>query len=251
VKILAFMVSLILAIPFLALAQTTPTPVNLSSGYHYDFTFGSSVPATDAKYLFNKSTSTIWEKADPVSRITGGSIIKIRFGNHQAYSLPFTGVRLIAYSSSGKGSVLIHNVTATPSLAAATFNPLIDFASILSDGLSKAQNYNNLVMLQNEDSVEVGLPSAPNESELDVQAEAFGDDDASLVVQIFSSTLINANVGTDENIQLANPPISSGGGGGGSDGPPALQCKDPGIYCTQNSDCCSGYCGSNIGNFCE
>lgn len=130
---------------------------------------GTSVP-TDG------TGQTFVQKNGP-SRSAGGEHILIKFAKPKTVA----EIKLTAYSSGKAGKVLIHSATGINGPTKVTLDGLYLFAKVTN---GNPTNYKNLVMLNDTTSVSV----APSQAfqQIDIVAEGFTNNDASLLVQVVS-----------------------------------------------------------------
>jgi len=172
---------------------------------------GPSVPTTDDTFQVDAGA----EKApgNGVTRVTGGEAVTLTFVDAKMKAIPntFKGVRIMGYSKSGKGQVLIHSANTDPTQPAASFASLTTYNAILPG--TKAENHNGNVSLSNGDFVVWQNDTGLKLNSLQFIIEGFGDDDASAIVQLlYTDSAEGAKIFIDRKI-LNWVPRSSGGGG--------------------------------------
>lgn len=143
------------------LDATLPTPTMLSLAY------GPSLPAA-------LRGATIIDTVGP-SRSAGGEVIDIQFVNPKTV----TSVKLSAFTLSGKGSVLMHNVEAT--MAGNTAFALGELFSFAQKGQGLYTDHGGLIMLGTGNYVTTNVNKQL--IDLKLQVEGFTANDATLLVQ--------------------------------------------------------------------
>lgn len=155
---------------------------------------GPSVPATDADFNISPSDTIVGARLAP-TRARGGEVFEISFLNpatKKPTSRAINGIRLVAFSKSGNGKVLVRAAGGTLGATFNAINALTDSASVESGFYGQSDE--GKVMLANGESASATLPAAVSLSKLRFTFEAFGDDDASVVVQFLSPESAPKNV---------------------------------------------------------
>lgn len=176
--------------------------------------FGPSVPQNDApNHILPQNTS--YDSGGQPTRYSGGERIGVHFMDSTGKTdapLPIESIRLIGFSKSGTGAVLVRGISAKPALDPHFFDPLVLFTAIGAD--SKAQGKEGHVLLGAGDEVFLQFTQLIDFNDLNLTFESYGSDDASVVVQFIWH---GDNPKTTQKItrRIVNPPVSHGGGGGG------------------------------------
>jgi hypothetical protein len=184
------------------------------------------------------------------SRVNGGENFNYRITdqNKKPVNLLVKAIRLIGYSKSGQGKVVIHNATGLPAAAPDLFKPLYEYTS-----QTGVENQGGNVALTQGQSIMVDFGAGVNFDELNFTFEDFGNSDASIAVQVITlNTLDGLRMETLRKVINTSSPIHHGGGGGGGGhspggsggGGPVIHGGGCGYgSCTMNGDCCSMNCG--------
>lgn len=233
--------------------------------------FGPSVPQDDpANHITLSSTS--YDQGGQPTRYSGGEKITVHFMDSQGKASQtafIDSIRLLGFSKSGTGAVMVRSVSAKPAQDEHSFDALSVFTAV--DPTNKAQGKDGHVLLGAGDQVYLQLPQVLELSDLNFVFESFGSNDASIDVQfIWHGT----NPKTTQRItrRIINPPVSHSGGGGWSGGGSSSsnscissiqcrgdehcmngqcievsrqRCSQSGIFtCTAGESCCNGRCES-------
>jgi hypothetical protein len=143
-------------------AQAATTQLNIA--------LGTSVPAD--------GTGQTYVQAKGPSRATGGEHIVIQFARPKTIA----EIKLTAYSTGKAGKVLIHSATGVNGKTKVSLDGLFDFAKVTN---GNPQNYKNLVMLT--DTTFVSVTPQQAFQQIDIVAEGYTHNDASLLVQVISN----------------------------------------------------------------
>jgi len=177
---------------------------------------GPSVPAADPKFNFTATSSELMPGKGGPSRRPGGEVFAFTFVDPKMKTVPNTiiAIRLVAYSKSGKGKVLVHQAEMSPAQPKGTFASMTNYASILSG--TKAENYNGAVLLGPGDFVGVSSPNGLKMNTVQLTLEGFGNDDASVVVQLqYAQSAAGEKLLSDRRVLDPAPVVYAGGSGGG------------------------------------
>lgn len=149
---------------FFALSAQAATTTQLN------IALGTSVPA-------DGTGQTFVLKSGP-SRAGGGEHVLIQFARAKTIS----EIKLTAFSAGKAGKVLIHSATGINGKTKVSLDGLFQFAKVTN---GNPQNYKNLVMLADTSFVSI----APQQSfqQIDLVAEGYTNNDASLLVQVTSA----------------------------------------------------------------
>ncbi|MGZ3712204.1 MAG: hypothetical protein ACXWQO_13545 [Bdellovibrionota bacterium] len=145
---------------------------------------GASVPASDSANGIEKKSDV---PGGDLTRRSGGEVLGLVFMDPtprkaKEIKQEVQAIRLIGYSASGKGKVLIRRVESRPQISDDFFNPLSRFSKIQAG--SHAQNRDGLVMLGQGDEVTFTLTKPISASRVLLILEAFGNSDASVDIQL-------------------------------------------------------------------
>jgi len=220
---------------FVALATASCEAFAASPNYYHAlFSLGPSAPRA------SKDTQVLENGGYDILRDPGGEIVNLKFEtNGHPLKHTLAGVRLTGYSHSGRGSVKVHNVATGP--------------RNLATELIKLRG-----KLANRKSVQVIFKKPISVHELDFQVEAFGHDDASIVLELLFMKFPKG--GWRATTTYANPPRGSsddedeGGGGWGPTAPEPTPSPTPGTWTNPNpripevTACSGGICWRDDGS---
>jgi hypothetical protein len=153
-----------------------------AEGRIVNLALGSSVPASDAD---NDIETTSAVPGGAISRRFGGEVVGLVFADpetNKEIKAEVLAVRLIGYSASGKGKVLIRRAESRPQISDDDFLPLSRYSKMQAG--SHAQSQNGFVMLGQGDIVTFTPKNPVSASRLILILEAFGDQDASVDIQL-------------------------------------------------------------------
>jgi len=198
--------------------------------------FGPSIPKQDDK-LGVTPNNTNFQTKGPL-RDTGGEIFVINYVDreHKTNSALIRGIRLVGFSKSGKGKILVRHAGSLPQLASGTFDPMFIFDSIGKG--SSAQKYEDgHVLLPNNSAVGLNFDKPVDLQAINFQLEGFGDDDASVLVQF----IYEASSPAVAEIITRVPAVHTNPGNGGSGGTGSPECIRA-TQCTAQQNCIGGQC---------
>lgn len=174
-----------------------------SGARNVNLAIGSSVPATDPDKGIK---SIVTAPGGGPSRRSGGEVVGFGFfnaKNKKELKLSITKVRVMGFSKSGKGKVLMHNVGTVPETARWIYEPLLKYAKLDQD--SRAENHNGKVMLREGDWATVTPEKPLNVSRMLFTIEGFSHNDGSLNIQLETS-FEDGTVAVGFGRALVNPP---------------------------------------------
>lgn len=194
------------AVCFSSLAWAAETAAPEPKLYSSRYVIGSSAPTSNVNIL---------QPEIGLVRHTGGEYVTISFlDSHLRQSQQTVGgVKITALSKSGRGAVLVHGVSLSP-----------------KDEPSELKSLEG--MLEAGKSAEVTFPSPISEKDLVFQLEGYGDDDASVAIDVsFTESGTFKYRAVEDYVNPPEPSGSSSGGGGGDAGSYRDQCfSSPGHY---------------------
>jgi hypothetical protein len=162
--------------------DVTELAAEISTSRVVNLAIGPSVPSRDPNWNISSIVSA---NGGAPTRRTGGEVIAFKFFDSDAsdpISVKVKKIRLIGFSKSGQGKVLVRSFDSLPAMPNGTFDPLTKFASVAAE--SHAQNHNGMVFLGAGDSVTLVPASELTLTHFLPTFEAFGNDDASIDVQL-------------------------------------------------------------------
>jgi hypothetical protein len=167
---------------------------------------GPSVPDSDPIHNINPGKMVRLFRDSGPSRISGGERFSFTLldANKKPYTDQLVAVRVIAYSKSGKGKLLVRNAEAVPAQPAPFFDPLFRFSALPTG--AKAEQHGDNVLLSDHEHVILYQDNAFPLSRIILAVEGFGDNDSSFAVQTVSATLGKVGTSTDVRRAIVNPP---------------------------------------------
>jgi hypothetical protein len=224
---------------------------NADQSWLSNLAFGPSAPQGNTADNIQLS-NTSYDPGGQPTRISGGERITIQFRDSATgkipTALPIESVRILGFSKSGTGAVMVHAVNAVPVQDPNFFDPLFLFSSI--SPTSKAQGKDGRVMVGAGDSVFLQFASVINFNSMAFTLESWGSDDASAVLQFIWH---GANPKSNQLItrQIINYPVTPGGGndpGGGGGTSNSCQSTE---QCSSEQNCMNGQCVDVSSQACE